>query len=74
MGQANESGKVTGTTRRDFLKTSTAVASAAALGLSSRVHAAGSGAINVGMIGCGGRNTGAAAQALTAAPGARLGS
>lgn len=72
MGQANESGKGTGTTRRDFLKTSTAMASAAALGLGSRVHAAGSDTIRVGMIGCGGRNTGAAAQALTADPGARL--
>jgi len=72
MGQADESSKVTATTRRDFLKTSTAVASAAALGLSSRVHAGGSDIIKVGMIGCGGRNTGAAAQALTADAGARL--
>jgi predicted dehydrogenase len=36
------------------------------------VFAAGSDVIRVGMIGCGGRNAGAAAQALTADPGARL--
>jgi myo-inositol 2-dehydrogenase / D-chiro-inositol 1-dehydrogenase len=62
-------------TRRDFLKTSTVAASAAAIGtldLSRSVHAAGSEIIKVGMIGCGGRNSGAAGQALTADPGARL--
>ena len=62
-------------TRRDFLKTSTAAASAAAIGtldLSRSAHAAGSDIIKVGMIGCGDRNPGAAAQALTADPGARL--
>ena len=73
MTRANESGS--GTTRRDFLKTSTAVTSAAmagSLGLSSRVYAGGSGTLRVGMIGCGGRCTGAGAQALTADKGARL--
>jgi len=73
MARSNESG--TGTTRRDFLKTSTMVTSAAVagtLGLSERVFGAGSGIIRVGMIGCGGRCTGAGAQALTADPGARL--
>jgi myo-inositol 2-dehydrogenase / D-chiro-inositol 1-dehydrogenase len=62
-------------TRRDFLKTSTAAASAAAIGtleLSRSAHAAGSDIIKVGMIGCGGRNSGAAAQALSADKGARL--
>ena len=62
-------------TRRDFLKASTVAASAAAIGtldLSRSAHAAGSDIIKVGMIGCGGRNTGAAAQALSADPGARL--
>jgi predicted dehydrogenase len=42
------------------------------LGIGSRVYAGGSGIIRVGMVGCGGRNTGAAAQALTADSGARL--
>ena len=62
-------------TRRDFLKTSTVAASAAAIGtldLSRSAHAAGSDIIKVGMIGCGGRNSGAAVQALTADTGARL--
>jgi myo-inositol 2-dehydrogenase/D-chiro-inositol 1-dehydrogenase len=71
----SEAGKGEGTTRRDFLKVSTGVASAAALGalgLQHRVYAAGSDVIRVGMIGCGGRNAGAANQALTADKGARL--
>lgn len=64
-----------GITRRNFLKTSAAAAAATALGtldLARSAHAAGSGVIRVGMIGCGGRNTGAGAQALRADPGARL--
>ena len=72
MAGSNGSNRNVGTTRRDFLKASTAAASAAALGLSNRVYAAGSDVIRVGMVGCGGRNTGAGAQALTADPGARL--
>lgn len=63
------------TTRRDFLKRSTVAASAAVAGLQSiatNAHAAGGDVIRVGMIGCGGRNTGAAVQALSADPGARL--
>jgi hypothetical protein len=62
-------------TRRDFLKTSALLASAAALGhldISQSAHAAGSDTLRVGMIGCGGRNGGAIMQALTADPGARL--
>src|SRR6516225_4986228 len=62
-------------TRRDFLKSSTVAASAAALGtleVSRLAHAAGSDVIRVGMIGCGGRNAGAAVEALTADAGARL--
>jgi predicted dehydrogenase len=63
------------TTRRKFLKSTAALAGGA---LASRLttgevaHAGGSDIIRVGMIGCGGRNTGAAAQALTADPGTRL--
>ncbi len=82
-------------TRRDFLRTSSVAASAAALGVGCRgttgkqatqtaaattaalavergAHAAGSDILKVGMIGCGGRNAGAAGQALTADPGTRL--
>jgi predicted dehydrogenase len=64
------------TTRRDFLKTSAALAGTAVLGelaLSRSAHAAGSDAIKVGLIGCGGRGTGAAANALNAGPDIRLG-
>lgn len=63
------------TTRRDFIKASTLITSAAALGtldISRSAHAAGNDVIKIGMIGCGGRNTGAAVEALTADPGARL--
>jgi len=66
------------TTRRDFLKTSAAAVSAAAvsgcqtLPVGQSAHAAGSDVLKVGMIGCGGRNAGAAVQALKADPGARL--
>ena len=76
MAHSNKSQKGRGTTRREFLKASTMAASAAVsagtLGISHRVFAAGSSTLRVGMIGCGGRNSGAAAQALTADPGARL--
>jgi predicted dehydrogenase len=61
--------------RRDFLRTSaTAVAATTLAGvdLSRFAHAAGSDVIRVGMIGCGGRNTGAGAQALKADKGTRL--
>lgn len=73
MTRPNASGRNAGTTRRDFLKASTTVASAAALGtLNIGAYAGASGSIRVGMIGCGGRNSGAADQALTADKGARL--
>ena len=75
MTHSNESGKGAGTTRRDFLKASTVAASAAvsgALGIGRSVFAAGSDIIRVGMIGCGGRNAGAAVEALNADSGTRL--
>src|SRR6266542_2519465 len=50
--------------RRDFLKTSTAALVGGAL--AAQVHAAGGDVIRVGLIGCGGRGTGAAGQALNA--------
>ena len=54
-------------TRREFLKTS-AVVGAAATGLSvaRSAHAASDGDIKVGLIGCGGRGTGAAVNAMNA--------
>ncbi|MCP4642227.1 MAG: Gfo/Idh/MocA family oxidoreductase, partial [bacterium] len=75
MAHPYESNKSRGTTRRDFLKNSTVVASAAVTGahsIAKNAYAAGSDTIRVGMIGCGGRNTGAAVEALTADPGNRL--
>jgi predicted dehydrogenase len=63
------------TTRRKFLKSTAALAGgalASKLTTGEVAYAGGSDIIRVGMIGCGGRNTGAAAQALSADPGARL--
>ncbi|MDH4239947.1 MAG: Gfo/Idh/MocA family oxidoreductase [Phycisphaerae bacterium] len=63
------------TTRRKFLKSTAALAGgalASKLTTGEVAYAGGSDIIRLGMIGCGGRNTGAAAQALTADPGTRL--
>lgn len=52
--------------RRDFLTRSAAGAtSLAALSIARGAHAAGNGTIKIGMIGCGGRCSGAAGQALS---------
>jgi len=51
--------------RRDFLKTSTAAT--VGLGMLGNAHAAGSDAIKVGLVGCGGRGTGAAENICEAA-------
>ena len=61
-------------TRRDFLETSSAavVGSLAALAAPQFVHAAGSEVLKVGLVGCGGRGSGAAREALRADSGARL--
>src|SRR5512137_398916 len=56
-------------TRRDFLKTSAAgAAGLAGLSLARSAHAAGKEEIKIGMIGCGGRCSGAAAESLKAGP------
>ena len=63
-----DSANAPASSRRDFLKTTAAVAGAAVaspLGLPS-VHAAGSDILKIGLVGCGGRGTGAASQALHA--------
>jgi len=56
-------------TRRDFLKTGTAAAAAATTAMTflPNAHAAAAGEIKVGVIGCGGRGTGAAENILEAA-------
>jgi predicted dehydrogenase len=53
------------TSRRDFLKSSTAAT--VGLGLLSNAHAAGSDTIKVGLVGCGGRGRGAAEDICKAA-------
>ncbi len=62
--------------RRDFLKASTAAAVAggvaAPLVVPRGVHAAAGETIKVGLIGCGGRGTGAVTDSLRADPGTRL--
>ncbi len=62
-------------TRRDFLKTASAasVASlAGALSGTGALFASGSDAIRVGLIGCGGRGTGAAIDAVNSSPGVEI--
>jgi predicted dehydrogenase len=62
--------------RRDFLKSSTVAAVAGGLassfGALPGAYAAGSDILKVGLIGCGGRGSGAATQALAADPNVRL--
>lgn len=74
MTRVHESEKHGGPSRREFLRHSAASALAggaalgglAALGPIPTAHAAGSDVLRVGLVGCGGRGTGAAAQALQA--------
>ena len=58
--------------RRRFLKTTAAAAVLGELSIGRVAHAAGSDIIKIGMVGCGGRCTGAADNAMTADPGVRL--
>ena len=58
--------------RRDFLKTSAAAAAVGGLAISRSAHAAGDDVIKIGMVACGGRCSGAAADAMNADPGVRL--
>lgn len=75
--QQNNTSQRNALTRREFLKTSSAAATAAAVGAATlsierSAFAAGAETLKVGLIGCGGRNAGAAVQALTADKGTRL--
>ena len=62
--------------RREFLKTSTAAAAGGTLAMHLKTvpgaYAAGSDMIRVGLIGCGGRGTGAATDVLNAAQGVKI--
>lgn len=70
MAQQHPAGSPLRSNRRDFLKTTSTLAAAGALagGLSigRSVHAAGDDLLKIGLIGCGGRGTGAAVNALEA--------
>ena len=75
MSNRDESRATTRSTRRNFLKTSTAAAGTAALGslaIGRSAHAQGSDILKVGLVGCGGRGTGAAVNALNADKNAKL--
>jgi predicted dehydrogenase len=61
------------TPRREFLKASAVgIGTAAGLSLVRSAHAAGSDLLKIGMVGCGGRCSGAALDAMNADPGTRL--
>ncbi|MGE3407832.1 MAG: Gfo/Idh/MocA family oxidoreductase [Pirellulales bacterium] len=64
----SENKPLDGASRRDFMKVSTAAViggtMAGGLSLARSAHAAGDDTIKIGLIGCGGRGTGAASQAL----------
>src|SRR5947209_11238499 len=75
MSETSINTTTTQTSRRDFMKTSTAAVAGAALvsqALSTAVYGQGSDTIKVGLVGCGGRGSGAAVNALHADPGAKL--
>lgn len=61
-----------GISRRDFVKTSAAAIAATGVAGQLFAHAGGSDRIKIGVVGCGGRGTGAAVQALKADPGVVL--
>ncbi len=75
MNKSFEAGK-SSSSRRDFLKKSTAAvfggAVASGLGAIPGAYAAGSDMIKVGLIGCGSRGSGAAEDVLESAPGVKL--
>jgi myo-inositol 2-dehydrogenase/D-chiro-inositol 1-dehydrogenase len=59
-------------TRRRFLKTSTQVSALAGFSVATHAYAAGKDRIRIGLVGCGGRGTGAARDALMAGPNMEL--
>jgi len=70
---AGESKKSVGGTRREFLKLSAAGAAAlGGLSIARGAHAAGPEVVKIGMIGCGGRCSGAASESLQAGPMVKL--
>ena len=72
MNVASKSKHDQSASRREFLKVSSVAALATGLALQRSVHAAGSDAIRVALVGCGGRGGGAAYNALLAHPNVRI--
>jgi predicted dehydrogenase len=72
MSTHNDGNGIPPVTRREFIRSSTAALTAAPLAIATSAHAAGSDAIRVGLVGCGGRGTGAAHNALEASPQVRI--
>jgi predicted dehydrogenase len=76
MNDSSRADNLSASDRREFLKGSAAAVAAGALAgqlaLAPRVFAAGSDVLKVGLVGCGGRGTGAASQALHADPHVQL--
>jgi predicted dehydrogenase len=76
MKRVNKPASSGKTSRRQFLRSSSAAAMGSALTvnalLARSAHVAGSDLLRVGLIGCGGRGTGAAMQALMADPNVKL--
>ncbi len=76
MSQRNKRADDDSANRREFMKTTAALAggtfATSALALPTAAYAAGSDTLKVGLIGCGGRGTGAAKQALMADPNVKL--
>jgi predicted dehydrogenase len=64
----NAEGAIPDVTRRDFIKTISVASLAAVVSGSGVLRAAGSGKIRLGLIGCGGRGTGAAMDCVAASP------
>lgn len=67
MADSNELGREESTTRREFLKNTGRIAAASAVmaGIAPRIYAGSNNTIKIALIGCGGRGTGAASQALS---------
>ncbi len=75
MSQTKKSKEIMSTNRRSFLKTAAVTASAATLAASNANrfgHTAGNDEIKVGLIGCGGRGSAAANDAMDADPGVKV--
>ena len=75
MSKQNKPSSANTESRRNFIKTSSAVAGAVLagnLGIGRSAHAAGSDILKIGLIGCGGRGSGAAGNALNVDKNAKL--